>query len=315
MSGTNRPSIASVTVVYNAEHIVGKQLDALVRQSYGLDEIIVVDNGSTDNTARLVSTRYPGITLLSLPCNTGVGGALSTGLDYAALRKKYDWVWLLDDDSVPRHDALEELVKGLGSLNGAADTVGILASLPVHSGKNLSYPGLLWKNGWIAPDSDRAAQNVSFVDAVISSGTLIRGQAVARAGLPRADFFMDFVDFEHCLRLRRHGYAVGVVRSSVLEHEIGSPREIRFMGRSFVWADHAPFREFYLWRNYIFTIWNYYPNWRSKFFVLRRFFRHAAVVALLGKRRLSCLRMMYLGLRDGRAGKLGIRFANDSINV
>ena len=53
---------------------------------------------------------------------------------------------------------------------------------------------------------------------VISSGSLIRREGVEVAGLPRRDFFIDFVDYEQCLRLRRHGFQIAVVNDSTLEH-------------------------------------------------------------------------------------------------
>ena len=44
---------------------------------------------------------------------------------------------------------------------------------------------------------------------------------VEAIGLPRADFFMDFFDFEYCLRARSHGYRIAVITRSKLAHEIG----------------------------------------------------------------------------------------------
>jgi len=79
-----------------------------------------------------------------------------------------------------------------------------------------------------------------------------------------------------------------------------------------VWADHVPWREYYKARNEVFTTWNLYPNWQSKLSVVRRFTRHALGILLFGKEKLACLKMMYLGIVDGRAGRLGIRNFEDS---
>jgi glycosyltransferase involved in cell wall biosynthesis len=109
---TRKLSIASVTVATNAAEVLPTQLDALLRQSRPLEEIIIVDNGSTDSTVEMICHRYPQITILALGQNLGVGGAYAAGLSYAALDKKHDWVWLLDDDSVPEGDAMEQLLLG-----------------------------------------------------------------------------------------------------------------------------------------------------------------------------------------------------------
>jgi rhamnosyltransferase len=286
-----------------------RQIEALQRQSQHLEEIIVVDNASTDDTQQILSAKYPQVTVLSLSANLGVGGGFSAGLAYAAIQKQYDWVWLLDDDSVPKDDAIETLLRGLQSGNGSSEDIAILAPLPVHPGSGQPYPGLFWRSGWVQPSPELLSRPVCFVDAVISSGSLVRREAVEKVGLPRQDFFMDFVDFEYCLRMRRHGFKVALVCGSVLDHSIGDPREVTFLGLSKTWNDHAPWREYYFVRNQTFTIWNFYPDWRSRLFVLRTIIRHAAGTLLFGQQKGACLQMMFVGFQDGRAGRLGIRFS------
>src|ERR1700691_4776515 len=94
-------SVASITTAYNAAHLLPRQLDALLSQSRPLQEIVVVDNGSTDGTGELLASRYPQVTVLSMCANAGAAGAWAAGLEYAALRRRHDWVWAFDDDSVP----------------------------------------------------------------------------------------------------------------------------------------------------------------------------------------------------------------------
>jgi hypothetical protein len=61
-------------------------------------------------------------------------------------------------------------------------------------------------------------------------------------------------------------------------------------------------------RNETFTIWLYYPDWKSKLSVIRRLFRHATAICAFGKQKIMCLKMMLLGFADGRAGRLGIKY-------
>lgn len=131
--------------------------------------------------------------------------------------------------------------------------------------------------------------------------------AVEAVGLPREDFFMDFVDYEYCFRLRRHGYSIAVVQGSILEHEVGSVIPFNILGQKGFWAQHAPWREYYMARNETFTIWRDYPNVITKAFVLYRLARHAIGILLFGEHKLTCLRRQYQGFIDGRAGRLGIR--------
>src|SRR5579885_3621918 len=98
-------SIASVTVAYNGTAVLRRHLNSLRKQTRKLDEIIVVNNASTDDTMAVLRSEYPEVRVLEQPDNQGVGGGLATGLSYAALNRRHDWVWLFDQDSVPEPDA------------------------------------------------------------------------------------------------------------------------------------------------------------------------------------------------------------------
>ena len=102
-------SVASITTAYNAAAALRQHIDALLRQERPLQEIIVVDNASSDETRSLLVAQYPQVTLLRMTENLGVGGALASGLAYAALEKKHDWIWMFDQDSVPAPDARAQI--------------------------------------------------------------------------------------------------------------------------------------------------------------------------------------------------------------
>jgi rhamnosyltransferase len=301
-------SVASVTVVYNGAHVLERHLEALKRQSHKLSEIVVVNNASTDASREIIATKFPDVTILALSENAGVGGGLAAGLEYAALTRGYDWVWLFDQDSVPAHNALERLLAGLGRVKADAKRVAVLAPVCENVETRTIYSGLLWQNGRMVESTSNSDEATILVDVVISSGSLMRREAIAVVGLPRADFFMDFVDYEHCLRFRRYGFAIAVVRDSHLYHVIGEPTTFNIFGHTARWADHAPWRLYYMIRNEVFTIWEYYSSWRNKAFLFFRFIRFTFFLLLFGKHKRACIEMMYLGFLDGRAKRLGIRF-------
>jgi len=108
--------VASVTVAYNAERALPQQIDVLLRQTFPLQEIIVVDNASTDGTVAMLAERYPQVTVLRMPENIGQAGGWAAALSYAALRKRHDWVWTFDNDTVPEVGTLETLLCGVDTL-------------------------------------------------------------------------------------------------------------------------------------------------------------------------------------------------------
>jgi GT2 family glycosyltransferase len=301
-------SVASVTVTYNAAQVLVRHIEALQRQTRLLQEIIVVDNASTDGTCMLLAERYPQVTVLRMSENLGMAGAWAGGLRYAALEKRHEWVWTFDDDSVPKNDALEALLKGIQSLADANDEVGIVASIAIHRDTGTCYPPFLWREGPVRPPAELLRQPIVFADLVMASGCMVRRDVVERIGLPRADFFMDFFDTEYCLRARSHGYRIAVITGSELDHEIGNARWVRLPGYSRLRAEHTPWRQYYRARNVTYAVWWLYPSRKGKRYVVRHLARRAVGLLLFDSNKLACLKKMAQGFWDGRRGRLGMRF-------
>jgi GT2 family glycosyltransferase len=301
-------SVASVTVTYNAERTVPRQVEALLRQTRPLQEMLVVDNASSDGTCALLEKRYPQVKILRMPENVGIGGGLAVGMAYAAIERRHDWVWTLDQDSVPNDDALQALLEGTDSIDSSNGEIGIVAGVPVHPATGHCYYPMLWHNGFVKPSAELIRQPIWFADLVISSGCMVRRDVVEKVGLPRADFFIDFVDFEYCLRVRSEGYKIAVVSRAKLAHELGNARKVHLPGYSGLWPVQPPFREYYISRNLAYAAWWLYPNHGTKRFVVGYLARRAGGVILFGSKKPACLKKMLQGFWDGRKASLGIRF-------
>lgn len=303
-----KTSIASVTTAYNGAHALVGNLDALIGQSHPLHEIIVVDNASTDGTHALLAAQYPQVTVLRMPQNLGTGGALAAGLAYAALEKRHDWVWMFDQDSVPAPDALEAMLAEVQGLGDEASDIGMLAAIAVDENMETSSTPWFWRNRFVKPLPELLRQPVLLTDLVITSGSMVRYQVVEDIGLPRTDFFIDFVDYEYCLRARKRGYKIAVITRAKLRHEVGKVHKLHFLGRTHIWSEHHPFREYYYSRNLAYSVWWLYPNFAAKGFLLLHLMRHAIGVLLFGPGRLDSLKKIVQGFADGRCANLGIRF-------
>jgi glycosyltransferase involved in cell wall biosynthesis len=91
------PKLVSIVLpVFNGARFLRQALDSCLQQTYRDLELIVVDNGSTDNSAAIVQSYHdPRITLLRHPTNRKVAGALNTGFRHA--RGAY-LTWTAHDD-------------------------------------------------------------------------------------------------------------------------------------------------------------------------------------------------------------------------
>jgi glycosyltransferase involved in cell wall biosynthesis len=113
----SRARIVAVVPAYNEAGAVGRVIDEIRAFDPAID-VVVVDDGSRDATAEVA--REHGATVLKLPFNVGIGGAVQAGFRYA-LAEGYDTAVRLDGDG--QHDA-SELGKLLAPLErGEADLV------------------------------------------------------------------------------------------------------------------------------------------------------------------------------------------------
>ncbi len=93
-------SLSVVVPVYNEQALIRDTLDGLSGQSQEPGRIIVVDNGSTDDTAEIVNSKYPDITLLH-ESTKGTGFAANHGFKYAIEEAGATVVMRTDGDTVP----------------------------------------------------------------------------------------------------------------------------------------------------------------------------------------------------------------------
>ncbi|MEZ5592004.1 MAG: glycosyltransferase family A protein [Gammaproteobacteria bacterium] len=86
-------TISVIIPAHNRAHTLPRALDSVLAQTHPADEIILVDDGSSDDTAALLHTHYPTVRYLHQP-NQGVSAARNSGIRVAS----GDWIALLDSD-------------------------------------------------------------------------------------------------------------------------------------------------------------------------------------------------------------------------
>ena len=210
------PTVHAVVVAYNRRDLLIEGLTGITGQTRPADVIHVIDNASTDGTAEMVRERFPHVRLHELPSNTGGAGGFAAGLAFA-LADGSDLVWLMDDDTVPRPDALQALLDIAERYEGTPPA--LLASRVVWTdGRDHPMNSPRSKPG-VSADERRAAlavgcqpvRSASFVSVLVESA------AVREVGLPEAAFFLWNDDFEFTTRLLRHRRGL-VCPASVVEH-------------------------------------------------------------------------------------------------
>ena len=101
-------SVAVVVVSYNRKELLRDCLTSVCAQVAPQDEVIVIDNGSTDGSPELVRGEFPQATLFETGENLGGSGGFAWGVELA-IAKGHSWAGLMDDDGTPAADALDNL--------------------------------------------------------------------------------------------------------------------------------------------------------------------------------------------------------------
>lgn len=210
--------VVAVVVTYNREELLARCLDALAAQTRRPDAVVVVDNASSDASGAVADSHPLGADVLHLHRNVGGAGGFAAGIARSIARHDADWVWVMDDDTIPRPGAL---AAHLDALAASPVRLSVLSSRAVWTdGRDhpMNRPRTRWRAS-AAERADAAAtspgarpiRTASYVSA------LLNAQDVRRLGLPLADFFIWSDDFEHTGRLLRLGRGIHVP-ASVVEH-------------------------------------------------------------------------------------------------
>ena len=127
--------ITVIVLNWNGERLLGVCLEALLRQTYGNYEVILVDNGSKDSSVQLARENFPEVRLVQLAENKGFTGGNAAGLrvatgEYIALVNndtRADPGWLenlaqpMRDDSKVGICASKLIIEGTDCIDSAGD--------------------------------------------------------------------------------------------------------------------------------------------------------------------------------------------------
>lgn len=218
----------AVVLTFNRRDRLAGVLEAIGAQTRPVQHVVVVDNASEDGTfehlEHLLLDGGQEMTALRLGRNGGSAEGYHVALDWC-IRRGFDWAWLVEDDLVPRPDALEQL---LGTPQaGEPGTVALASAIDAPDGGELLVPRGTLKPR-IAGTPCHAIARDRYHEAQIRIeyfgflGSLLRLSAVQSAGLPRRELLGWIDDVEFSSRLARTGAAWLVPASRVL-HDDGLP--------------------------------------------------------------------------------------------
>ncbi len=299
------PSVVIILVNWNGLRDTLACLSSLQHLQYANARIVVVDNGSQDNSAAIIRQKFPLIDVIESNENLGFVGGNHLGLIYAQ-EEKADYALLLNNDTEVAPNFLDLLVASAeaGGADCEAARIGIVGPLTFY----FHQPEVIWSAGgsidWRRgethmigigeKDQGQLGSSPRKVDFVTGCALLIKMSVVAQIGELDERFFAYYEDVEWCMRARRAGYEILCIPQAKVWHKISpearevSPLVHYYMTRNrllFLQCSRAS------WQAWLHTAveygrtlisWTIKPKWRHK--AVQRRMMARAITDFLQKR-------------------------------
>lgn len=226
------PTVTAIVLNWNNAADTLACLASLAQQDYP-HRVLVVDNGSADDSVARIAAAYPAVEILQTGANLGYAGGNNAGIR-KALEDGAEYLFVLNNDVTLAPDCLVALVEAAEG----QPRVGVVGGLvyDLEAPQRIQSAGMHLKaNG----DSDHRGEGqqeagqfagAEEVDAVKGCAMLVSREAIAAAGVLDERYFMYLEEVDWCQRIRRAGYAVLFAPAAHIWHPgtpVGDDRYVR----------------------------------------------------------------------------------------
>lgn len=214
--------VSAVIPTYNSYLSLRAAITSLNNQSVKPVEIIVVNNGSTDQTVQDVKTHFPKAKFINLDKNLGVTGGRNTGLKF--MDKKSNFVLFFDHDMVADRSMIEGLLKAINlkpEYGIATPKIGYLQSKDYiwSAGTNINlWTGrVLFRGG-----KDLGQFDKNEVVQVAPAAFLVKREVINKIGNFDERYFATFEDTDFCFRAKKQGFLTIYTPYGLAYHDISN---------------------------------------------------------------------------------------------
>ncbi|MDM1756715.1 glycosyltransferase family 2 protein [Acinetobacter sp. 256-1] len=242
----SRMKVICVVVTFNRKILLENCLNYLVNQSFEIDDILIVDNASSDGTTEYIKEKFNNIKFLKLNENIGGAGGFYEGMKYAS-SLGYDWIWLMDDDGYPEKECLVKLLK-YSSLNELDAISPVQINIDNH--EELAFP-VTYRNRKITGEYSQIS-SVEYIDreANLFNGLLIKSSKLQEIGLPRAKLFIRGDEVEYTKRMKKLNIKFGTLVNAKFFHPSDKSERVSVLFGMWTIRDaHSNFKNYYMFRN------------------------------------------------------------------
>ncbi|QRN83009.1 glycosyltransferase family 2 protein [Chloroflexota bacterium] len=221
-----RDSFWAVIPTFNRADDLIATLDSLAKSEVNMEQVIVVDNGSKDDTVEKMKANYPKVHLLALENNIGATGGSNAGFNYA-LAHGAEYVIRMDSDIEVDPNFLAPLIEVANS----DPSIGIISPKIYFYNPHdvIWYGGVDSKgrffkitDGFRGQTDSPENSHIRQVDYTWGATMLISRVVLEKTGGFDTDFFVYYEEFDFCDRAQALGYKIMYVPEAKIWHKVGS---------------------------------------------------------------------------------------------
>lgn len=215
------PMVTAVVLAWNNYEDTHECLETILASNYSNLEIILVDNGSEDNTPERVRKNFPDVTVIENGRNIGVPAGYNVGFSQA-LKTNTEYILMLNNDVALHPDMVSELI----DVAESQPETGIVMPKVLYYGKDDE----VWSSGGkyrafppailMTDKNTEAADTMRMIEYAPSCGLLIHRRAFERAGLFDPGFLFLFDDWDFSERVRTHGLKIWYTPNAYMWHKV-----------------------------------------------------------------------------------------------
>jgi len=213
--------VSILIITWNGRHHLEMCLSSVKNLIYPNIEIIVVDNGSTDDSIEFLRKNYPEVKIVHNKTNLGFAGGNNAGIKVVT----GEFLLLLNNDTKVTRTFVTEMIKvievdeEIGAVQ--AKTLSMDDPRKLDSiGAFLTGTGFLYHYGYLQKDMKKFDRRINLYTAK-GACMMIRKSVIDKIGLFDNDFFAYFEETDFCHRLWLAGYSIKYVPEAVIYHKIG----------------------------------------------------------------------------------------------
>jgi GT2 family glycosyltransferase len=226
-------------------------LDSLMRAIQCPDVVIVCDNGSTDDSVEKIlqwaisirekplqidgdkntfvrsTDKLANLVLITNSSNLGYSGGNNRGIRYALTQQQFDFVWVLNNDTIVDEDSLKKLLSCAHQ-----SEAGIFGSTIVYSAnpeKVQCAGGCRYKPlttifhpvmGGMQLSKVLQVHDQPEIDYIYGASLFIRTEVFEKCGLLNEEFFLFYEEMDFCRRSLAAGYRLFWCKESIVQHRV-----------------------------------------------------------------------------------------------